>query len=94
MDHNRDGLADLMLANDTEPDELFINRGGSFEEIGVISGIAFDERGRARAGMGVAAGVVDAMLGTAAFMVGAPVAEWPGPDHGELGAVYKSVTIP
>ncbi|MFT4605910.1 MAG: hypothetical protein ACI9W4_002655, partial [Rhodothermales bacterium] len=60
LDHNRDGFPDLMLANDTEPDELYINQGdGTFEEIGVISGIAFDERGRARAGMGVAAGVVD-----------------------------------
>jgi hypothetical protein len=60
IDHNRDGFPDLMLANDTEPDELYLNQGdGTFEEIGVISGIAFDERGRARAGMGVAAGVVD-----------------------------------
>ncbi|MFT5516090.1 MAG: hypothetical protein ACI80V_002222 [Rhodothermales bacterium] len=60
MDHNRDGLPDLMMANDTEPDELYLNQGdGTFNEIGVISGIAFDERGRARAGMGVEAGVVD-----------------------------------
>ncbi len=60
LDHNRDGFPDLILANDTEPDELYLNLGdGTFNEIGVISGIAFDERGRARAGMGVAAGVVD-----------------------------------
>ncbi|MBO6575869.1 MAG: CRTAC1 family protein [Rhodothermales bacterium] len=60
LDYNRDGHQDLMLANDTEPDELYLNQGdGTFREIGVISGIAFDERGRARAGMGVEAGVVD-----------------------------------
>lgn len=60
LDHNRDGLPDLMLANDTEPDELFLNRGeGKFEELGVVSGVAFDERGRARAGMGINAGIVD-----------------------------------
>ncbi|NNE71122.1 MAG: CRTAC1 family protein [Rhodothermales bacterium] len=60
LDHNRDGLPDLMLANDTEPDELYLNRGqGTFEEVGVISGVAFDERGRARAGMGINSGVVD-----------------------------------
>lgn len=60
LDHNRDGLPDLMLANDTEPDELFLNRGeGRFEEVGVVSGVAFDERGRARAGMGINAGIVD-----------------------------------
>ncbi len=60
LDYNRDGWTDLMLANDTEPDELFLNQGdGTFQEIGVLSGIAFDERGRARAGMGVSSGVVD-----------------------------------
>ncbi|MEM6782308.1 MAG: CRTAC1 family protein [Bacteroidota bacterium] len=60
FDYDRDGDTDLVLANDTDPDQLFQNRGdGTFAEIGVPSGIAFDERGRARAGMGIDAGVVD-----------------------------------
>ncbi len=60
FDFNRDGHPDLVLANDTDPDQLYQNNGdGTFTEIGVASGIAFDEQGRARAGMGLDAGVVD-----------------------------------
>ncbi len=59
-DFNRDGRPDLVVVNDTQRDLLFENRGdGTFREIGLISGMALDENGRARAGMGVDAGVVD-----------------------------------
>ena len=70
VDYDRDGDPDLILANDTAPDQLFRNHGdGTFEEVGVVSGIAFDERGRARAGMGLDVGVVDA-TGEPTFFVG------------------------
>ncbi len=60
LDYNDDGWPDLAVANDTDPDQLFQNDGdGTFSEVGVVSGMAFDERGRARAGMGIDAGVVD-----------------------------------
>ena len=60
VDYNRDGWSDLVVANDTQRDLLFENQGdGTFEEKGIYSGIAFDENGRARAGMGLDAGVVD-----------------------------------
>ncbi len=60
IDFNRDGWLDLAVANDTDPDMLYQNDGdGTFTEMGIISGIAFDERGVARAGMGIDAGVVD-----------------------------------
>ncbi|QXD16363.1 CRTAC1 family protein [Rhodocaloribacter litoris] len=60
LDFNRDGWPDLAFANDTDPDQLYRNNGdGTFTETGVASGIAFDEQGRARAGMGIDAGVVD-----------------------------------
>lgn len=60
FDFNRDGFVDLMLANDTTPDELYINNGdGTFRELGAQYGIAYDEKGRTRAGMGIDAGVVD-----------------------------------
>lgn len=60
LDYNKDGLTDLFVANDTHRDLLYRNDGdGRFEEVGITSGIAFDERGRARAGMGVDAGIVD-----------------------------------
>jgi enediyne biosynthesis protein E4 len=59
-DFNLDGLIDVIVANDTDPDQLFVNRGnGVFEESGIVSGLAFDERGRARAGMGVDVGFAD-----------------------------------
>lgn len=59
LDVNRDGWPDLAVANDTQRDELYINNGdGTFTERGVISGMAFDENGRPRAGMGIDAGVM------------------------------------
>lgn len=53
-DFNDDGWPDLAVANDTEPNFLYLNKGdGTFEDVGLTSGIAFDEGGRARAGMGI-----------------------------------------
>ncbi len=60
FDYNRDGWPDLVVANDAQPNLLFKNRGdGTFAEIGVPGGIAFDLAGNVRAGMGIDAGVVD-----------------------------------
>ena len=60
LDFNRDGFPDLVIANDTQPDELYQNNGdGTFTERGQLSGMAFDENGKSRAGMGVDVGVVD-----------------------------------
>ncbi len=58
-DLDRDGWSDLVVTNDTQPNLLFHNRGdGRFEERGLASGIAYDDAGRARAGMGVDAAVL------------------------------------
>lgn len=60
VDFNNDGWMDLIVVNDTERDLLYRNNGdGTFEEIGVRSGIAYDRNGKARAGMGVDVGFVD-----------------------------------
>ncbi|MFQ5571580.1 MAG: CRTAC1 family protein [Rhodothermales bacterium] len=69
-DYNRDGWPDLVVVNDTQRDLLYENQGdGTFVERGILSGIAFDENGRARAGMGVDVGVVDT-TGEASVFVG------------------------
>src|SRR5215510_7807116 len=60
LDVNDDLWPDLILANDTQPNRLYINNGkGGFTERGVLSGIAFSEEGMARAGMGVDAADYD-----------------------------------
>src|SRR6266436_2954123 len=60
LDYNGDGLPDIFLANDTQPNKLYLNRGnGTFEEKAVASGVAFSEDGIARAGMGVDAADYD-----------------------------------
>lgn len=59
-DFNRDGWPDLVVSNDTQRNLLYKNKGnGTFDELGAFSGVAYDENGRARAGMGIDIGVVD-----------------------------------
>ncbi len=70
FDFNRDEWPDLVVANDTQRDLLYVNNGdGTFAERGAQSGVAYDENGRARAGMGIDAGVVDT-TGEASVFVG------------------------
>lgn len=56
-DLDGDGLIDVYVANDSDPNFLFQNRGGGrFQETGLALGAALDHDGRAQAGMGVDAG--------------------------------------
>ena len=81
LDYNRDGWPDLIVTNDTQRDLLFENqRDGTFIEKGIVSGIAFDETGRARAGMGLDIGVVDETGEETAFV---------GHFSGEMVGVYR-----
>src|SRR5207237_6370072 len=60
LDVNQDLWPDLISANDTQPNRLYINNAkGGFTERGVLSGVAFSEDGVARAGMGVDAADYD-----------------------------------
>ena len=53
-DFDRDGWPDIVIANDSFPEQLFRNnRDGTFSEIAADLGMAYDEDGKTFAGMGV-----------------------------------------
>ena len=53
-DFDNDGWTDVFVANDSVRQSLYRNKGdGSFEDIAVMSGAAYDDNGRTFAGMGV-----------------------------------------
>jgi len=59
-DYDRDGWMDVLIANDAVPQTLFHNKGnGTFEEIGMTSGLALDGDGATFSGMGVDFGDYD-----------------------------------
>jgi enediyne biosynthesis protein E4 len=54
VDIDGDGWIDIVLANDTVPNLVFLNQhDGTFKEVGAISGIAFDSYGNTRGAMGI-----------------------------------------
>jgi hypothetical protein len=57
VDVNNDGKVDLLVANDSEPNYLYINKGdGTFEDQSYVSGFALNKDGREIASMGLAVG--------------------------------------
>ena len=53
-DFNGDGWPDIFVANDKTPNQMWINKGdGTFEDQALMSGAAYDDEGKAHAGMGV-----------------------------------------
>ena len=53
-DYDRDGHIDLFFANDSMLEHLYHNKGdGTFEEVGLLAGVAADIDGHTYAGMGV-----------------------------------------
>jgi len=56
-DVNNDGRMDLVVANDSTPNYLYINKGdGTFEDASYTSAYAFNEAGREISNMGIAVG--------------------------------------
>jgi hypothetical protein len=59
-DFDGDGWTDVFVANDNTEQQLFRNKGdGTFEDLALPAGVAYDERGRRFAGMGVDAADYD-----------------------------------
>jgi hypothetical protein len=59
-DFDGDGRVDLYVANDGDPNQLWINRGdGTFTDEALLAGAAVNATGEAEAGMGVAVADVD-----------------------------------
>ena len=59
-DVDDDGAVDLFVANDSNPNFLYRNRGdGRFESVGLLAGVAVNAEARAQAGMGADAGDAD-----------------------------------
>jgi hypothetical protein len=70
IDVDNDGWPDLFVANDTQPNKLYRNRrDGTFVDQGMTAGVAFNEAGVARAGMGVDAADIDGS-GRQAIVIG------------------------
>ena len=60
LDFDEDGWTDIYVACDTTPNILYRNnQDGTFEDVGMISGVALSDNGREQAGMGVAAADYD-----------------------------------
>lgn len=60
FDADDDGWPDLFVANDSTRQFLYHNGGdGTFREVGVQQGVAFDAEGKTEAGMGIAIGDID-----------------------------------
>lgn len=60
LDYDGDTWPDLFVANDTQPNRLYRNQGtGTFVDVAISAGVAFNEAGVARAGMGVDAADYD-----------------------------------
>ena len=59
-DFDHDGEVDIYVANDADPNNLWIHQGGGrFVDDGVLQGAAFNRWGNSEAGMGIAAGDAD-----------------------------------
>ncbi len=59
-DYDSDGWPDIYVANDATPNQLWMNRrDGTFEDMGLLSGTAYNAAGRPEGSMGIAAGDYD-----------------------------------
>jgi hypothetical protein len=88
LDENGDGWYDLIVANDTQPNNLYRNnKNGTFTDVATTAGVAFSEAGVARAGMGVDAGDYD-LSGRPSIVIGNFSNEMMALYHNEGGGLF------
>ncbi len=88
LDFDNDGWPDLFVANDTQPNRLYRNqRNGTFTDVAIAAGVAFNEAGVARAGMGVDAADYD-RSGRDSIIVGNFSNEMMGLYHNEGNGLF------
>jgi len=88
IDYNQDGWFDLFIANDTRPNRLYRNTGkGTFVDDAVTAGVAFNDAGVPRAGMGTDAADYDGS-GRASLVVGNFSNEMIALYHNEGGGLF------
>ena len=59
-DYNNNGYPDIFVANDAVPDFLYQNnKDGTFTDVAITAGVAYNSEGRATASMGIASGDYD-----------------------------------
>jgi hypothetical protein len=88
LDFDGDGWPDLFAANDTQPNNLYRNQGnGTFKDVAVTAGVAFNEAGVARAGMGVDAADYDGS-GRPSLVIGNFSNEMMGLYHNEGNGLF------
>jgi hypothetical protein len=88
LDYDGDGWTDLFVANDTQPNRLFRNKGnGTFGDVAMGAGVAFSEAGVARAGMGVDAADYDGS-GRPSLVIGNFSNEMMALYHNEGGGLF------
>lgn len=97
IDYNGDGWIDLFVANDTQPNRLYRNAdagGGArkFVDEAVAAGVAFNEAGKARAGMGVDAADYDGS-GRESLVIGNFSNEMIALYHNEDGSLFLDEAV-
>ncbi len=91
LDFDRDGWTDLAVACDTAPNLLFRNLGdGTFEEVGLPSGMALPVEGLAKGGMGIDAADYD-RSGRPSLVITYFIREMTGLYHNEGEGFFRDV---
>lgn len=93
-DFDNDGWMDVVVANDSVRQELYRNKGdGTFEDVGVLAGVGYDENGRTFAGMGVAAADYDNDGMTDIFITALSNQTYPlYRNNGDMSFIYSTNT--